>query len=112
MAASGAALGDPRDRAQLPRSVLASGGVPLAATVVVTHSTRPDGHLTPAPASALFPELLQAFPGSSVARLRAAFFPVAGALARQPGFTLGHAPDVSRRRECAARQLDALLESL
>lgn len=111
-AAGGVALGDPRDRAELPRDVLTAGGVPVAGVVLVTHSGLDGGELEPAPASAVFPLALQSFPGSAEARLRAAFFPVAGRLARLPAFTLAHARVASRRRSRAAAHLESVFEAL
>jgi hypothetical protein len=111
-AAAGIALGDPRDRAELPRAVLAGGGVPVAGVVLVTHSELDTGELVPAPASTVFPLALQSFPGSAEARLRARFFPVAGRLSRLPAFTLAHATVASRRRARAAAHLQSVFESL
>jgi hypothetical protein len=111
-AAGGVALGDPRDRAELPREVLARGGVPLAGVVVVTHSERDDGELEPTTASHVFPLVLQSFAGSAETRLRARFFPVAGRLARLPTFALAHARETSRRRSRAAAHLQSVFESL
>jgi hypothetical protein len=105
---AGVALGDPRDRAQLSRDVLATGGVPVAGVVLVTHSQLDEGELDPATAATVFPLAVQSFPGSSEARLRAAYFPVAGALARLPGFTLRHARTASRRRARAVAHLESV----
>jgi hypothetical protein len=111
-AATGVALGDPRDRAELPRTVLAAGGVPVAGMVLVSHSDRDDGELDPAPASTVFPLALQSFPGSAETRLRTLFFPVAGALSRLPAFTLRHARTASRRRACAVAHLESVCTAL
>jgi hypothetical protein len=111
-AAGGVALGDLRDRAELPRDVLAAGGVPVAGVVLVTLSQLDDGELEPAGASTVFPLALQSFPGSAEAPLRAAFFPVAGRLARLPSFTLGHARVASRRRACAVAHLESVFAAI
>lgn len=101
VAGGGAVLGDPRDRAELPRDVLWSGGVPVVAVVLAGHSGLAAGELVPAAATAVFPLLLQSFPATVDPVLRAAFFPVAGDLVRLPCFELLHAHDPSRRRERA-----------
>jgi hypothetical protein len=112
VAASGMVLGDLRDRARLPRSVLAAGGVPVVGVVLVNHSDVADGALEAAPTSTVFPQVLQSFPGTAASHLRAAFFPIAGALARLPGFTLGHARTPSLRRARAIDHLEQVFEAL
>ena len=112
VAASGIALGDLRDRARLPRAVLAAGGVPVTGVVLVAHSELDDGELDPAIASTVFSVALQSFPGSSDPSLRARYFPVAGALSRLPAFTLRHARTASCRRERAVAHLASVFEAL
>lgn len=112
LAAAGSVLGDPRDRAQLPREVLASGGSPVVGVVLVTHSALDDGEVSPAVASTVFALLLQSFAGTIDPRLRTAFFPVAGELARLPSFTLGHARVPSARRACAVEHLETVLRAI
>lgn len=101
VAGAGSVLGDPRDRAELSRDVLSAGGVPLVAVVLAGHSDLAAGELRPAAATAVFPLLLQSFPATVDPALRAAFFPVAGDLARLPRFELRHARDPAQRRERA-----------
>jgi len=101
VAGGGAALGDPRDRAELPRNVLWAGGVPIVAVVLAGHSDDEAGELVPAAGTAVFPLLLQSFPATVDPGLRAAFFPVAGHLIRLPCFELRHARDAAHRRERA-----------
>ena len=97
VAGGGAVLGDPRDRAELPRAVLSSGGVPVVAVVLAGHSDVAAGELVPAAATSVFPLLLQSFPATVDPELRAAFFPVAGDLTRLPCFDLRHAYGPARR---------------
>jgi hypothetical protein len=111
-AAAGVALGDPRDRAELPRGVLAAGGVPVVAVVLVSHSELDDGELDRTTASTVFPLAVQSFPGSAETRLRTAFFPVAGRLSRMPSFTLRHARDASRRRARAVAHLESVFAAV
>jgi hypothetical protein len=105
-------LGDPRDRAELPRAVLSTGHAPVVGIVVVAHSEHDDGDLRARPGTTVFPLLLQSFAGTTDPRLREQFFPAAGRLARLPAFELGHARDASVRRARALHHLDAALEAV
>jgi hypothetical protein len=105
-------LGDPRDRAELPRVVLTGGEHALAGVVLVTHSEREEGSLTRASGGRVLPLLLQSFAGSIDQQLRAGFFPTAGELSRLPVWELGHAADASRRRDQAVAHLDACVREL
>lgn len=112
LAAAGVALGDPRDRAELPRELLSAGGVPVVGVVLVTHSALADGEVSGAAAGTVFPLLLQSFAGTTDPRLRRAFFPVAGDLARLPGFTLGHALTAPVRRARAVEHIETVFDAI
>jgi hypothetical protein len=105
-------LGDPRDRAELPRDVLTGGEHDLAGVVLVVHSERDEGSLARTSGGRVLPLLLQSFAGSIDQQLRAAFFGTAGELSRLPVWELGHAADASRRREQAVFHLDACVREL
>ena len=84
----------------------------MVGVVLVTHSALTDGRVEPGGASTIFSLLLQSFAGTIDPRLRRAFFPVAGDLARLPGFTLGHARTASVRRARAVEHLETVLRAI
>ncbi|HXY94682.1 MAG TPA: hypothetical protein VEP49_19625 [Acidimicrobiia bacterium] len=97
-------LADPRERAALPRDVLATGDRALAGVVLIAHADD-DGFLRTAPGFRVLPLLLQSFGATVDPRLRAAFFPVAGDLSRLPRWELALAVDPTVRRAHAAVHL-------
>ena len=105
-------LGDPRDRAELPRDVLTGGEHELVGVLLLVHSEDDEGSLERAKGARVLPLLLQSFAGSIDPGLRAGFFGTAGALCRLPVWELGHAADPARRRERAVHHLDACVAEL
>jgi hypothetical protein len=90
--------GDPRDRraAAVPVT-LNAGWHPVAATVMVGHADQPEGSLHPAQPREIFHQLLAStVDGIAEGRVRTPF-PCAAALARLPGWHLGHSNDAVRR---------------
>ncbi|MFN8026750.1 MAG: hypothetical protein U0W40_10490 [Acidimicrobiia bacterium] len=109
---AGTVLDDPRDRAELPRSVLATGGRTLVGVVLVAHSDRADGEVVPAARPTAFALILQSFAATSDPALREPIFRAAGELVQRPCFELRHALDPAHRRARAGVHLDEILAAI
>jgi len=101
----GTPLDGPRQRALLDRTVLTTGAVDLAGTIMVTHAADADGTLTPASARRIVPLLLKSFAPTVDDTLRPPFFAFTERVVALPAWELGHAADVAQRRAHVARAL-------
>ena len=101
----GTPLDGPRQRALLDRTVLTTGAVDLAGTIMVTHATDANGTLTPASARRIVPLLLKSFAPTVDDTLRPPFFAFTERVVALPAWELGHAADVAQRRAHVARAL-------
>jgi hypothetical protein len=101
----GTPMRGPRQRALLDRGELTAGGVDLAGTVVVAHSTEPAGTFATASGRRIVPLLLKSFAPTVDDALRPKFFSFTERVVALPAWELGHAADVAQRRAHVARAL-------
>jgi hypothetical protein len=103
---------DWRERRRLPPDRLDLRAVRLAAVVVVSHGAERAATLTPTGAHQMTELLFSSFMSTPDAPLLRRFFPVGAAIARHPGWTLGHSIDPEARLAEAAAALDRLVAEL
>ncbi len=104
--------GDPRRRAVLPASVLASGFRRVDGVLVVAHGLRPLGEHSPVSGRDVHLLLIGSFPAASHPMQLRRAHPVFSALARLPARTLFHGTDPERRLASSAAALADLSRTL
>ena len=94
----GTPMQGPRQRALLDRTVLTTGAVDLAGTIVVAHASEAEGTWEPSGGRRVVPLLLKSFAPTVDPAIRPQFFAFTERVVGLPAWELGHAADVTQRR--------------